>query len=426
VAGLIDGLLAGRAGIESFGTAISVLADNISNSGTVGDKQSRADFADVLAQEASLSQQVGAGSQVISTTPIFTQGTFESTGRGLDVAIDGNGFFVLNDAAGSGATSYSRAGNFSIDKQGYLVDQNGFRVMGVSSAAGAGGLVPFNVNSVASSAVQTSSVSISGNLDASSPIAAAPGGSPSFQTLAAAAQGETTIDVQDSLGFSHTVTTFFFHTGTGQWQANSYVDAGEVNIGPGGTPGTPGTPAPIGSATLTFGPNGARVTPVPSTDFTATPPWSNGSSPGNIKFSFQNFSQVASPFGISGLSQDGRASGNVVQFTFDQSGVLSAQLDNGQSVSLGTLALATFSDPERLQRLGHSLYSASSESGEPVTGRPGTGSLGKIQSGSLEDSTSDLAGDFVKLIGYQRGYQGSSRVITTINDLQNEILNIVR
>ena len=137
---IIDGLFAGRSGIQSHGTGISVLADNISNSNTTGFKQSRADFADLVAGNLSGGSSVvaGSGSAVTAVTPILTQGTFEFTGRGLDVAIDGNGYFTVADAA-TGQKFYTRAGNFKIDTNGNVLDQNGYQVQGFPST-GAGGL----------------------------------------------------------------------------------------------------------------------------------------------------------------------------------------------------------------------------------------------------------------------------------------------
>lgn len=425
---IIDGLFAGRAGIQSHGTAISVLADNIANQNTTGFKQSRPDFADLLAGTLSGASavSVGSGSSIISVTQIFNQGTFEFTGRGLDMGVDGNGFFVVEDSTGSGQRFFTRAGNFKVDTEGYLLDQNGYRVQGFR-ANGAGGLESLNVNERAQASVGTTDVDISGNLDAASPVL--PGGvadvptapPDSFADFAAEAQFSTFVDVFDSLGGSHTVTIFFYHTANapvGTWSVRAVVDAGEVG-------GVAGDPFVIGQTdALTFQNNGARVTPFPDPDFTANAAWTNGAAPSAIGFSFDPFTQFSSSSSIDSISQDGTGSGSVIGFNVEPDGTLFAQLDNGETSAIGTVALSIFANAEGLQRVGNSLYVETSASGEPVVGTPNTGTFGALESGALELSTADIAGDFIKLISIQRGFQGSSRIITNIDDLLNEIINL--
>lgn len=417
---LFDGLNASRASIAAHGTAISVLADNIANGNTTGFKASRADFADLLTGtlRGGNALNPGGGSSVLNVTPILTQGSFESTGRGLDVAIDGNGYFIVQDTNGSNSRFYTRAGNFQVDTQGNLIDQNGFRVLGFP-ANGAGGLQALNVNDRVTDSVPSSSISITGNLDASSAVQAVPGGTPTFQQLNDAAQFSTFVDAFDSLGVSHTVSLYFFHTAAaGTWQVNAYVDGGEV------TGGTAGIPSPVGSSALTFGSDGQR-TAVGAPDFTATPAWNDGATAGSIDFTFDPLTQFASPSSVSSITQDGTGSGSVTGFTFGEDGTLLATLDNGQTASIGKIALATFANAEGLKRIGNSLFAESLRSGEPVVGTPATGSFGSLADGALELSTSDLASDFVKLISYQRGFQGSSRIISQINDLLNDLIQAV-
>jgi flagellar hook protein FlgE len=200
----------------------------------------------------------------------------------------------------------------------------------------------------------------------------------------------------------------------------AYVDGGEV------TGQTAGQPYQVGSSTLSFGTDGNRVSPIPATDFTGTPAWNNGSTAGSIKFSFTPFTQFSEGSATTSVTQDGTGTGRVVAFSVDEGGKLLAKLDNGQSSTIGTVALASFADQERLQRVGQSLFSQSSDSGEPVLGTPGSGIFGKVESGTLELSSADIASDFVKLISLQRGYQGCSRVISTINQLTEELVNLAR
>jgi flagellar hook protein FlgE len=423
VPSIVDGLFAGRAGIQSHGTAISVLGDNIANSNTTGFKQSRADFADLLAGSLSGGGAVsaGSGSKVASTTPILTQGSFESTGRSLDVGIEGNGYLIVRDAGGTGTTFYTRAGNLQVDVDGYLLDQNGFQIQGYSTT-GAGGLGPINVNQVGEQSIETTQVSIAGNLDASAATTTVPADPTTFAALNSNATFSTFLNVFDSLGAKHTVTSFFFKTAANTWTVKAYVDAGEI------TGGTPGNPALIGQATIAFNTQGARTTvPTPTTpDFTATPAWANGSAAASMSFIYTPMSQYASPSAINAIAQDGSGAGSVVGFSIEEDGRLKAQLDNGQTSVIGTLALATFANPEKLNRVGNSLLSESTSSGQPVIGVPSSGQFGSLKSGSLELSNSDLATDFIKLISLQRGFQGSSRIITSISDLLNEVINLAR
>mgnify|MGYP000744664401 CR=1 FL=1 len=419
--GILEGLFTGRAGIQAHGTAMAVLADNIANANTPTFKQSRADFSDLLAGSlggAAASNAAGSGSQILHVTQILTQGTFEFTGRGLDVGIDGAGFFLVQDVGGSNARYYTRAGNFTTDSDGYLLNQNGFRVLGFP-VNGAGGLESLNVNERSGGSIGTSSVTISGNLDASSATEAVPGGTPSFAELNNAAKFSTFLDVFDSLGGTHTVTTYFFHTASNTWEARSYVDGGQV-IG-----GTLGEPFQVGSAAaMNFESDGSRTTTDPHPDITGSPPWNNGSSASPIEINLDPFTQFSASSAIQAISQDGTGGGRVTGFTVESNGNLFAQLDNGQTASIGIVALASFANPEGLQRAGASLYQTTSETGEPVVGRPDTGTLGSLKANSLELSTSDIAADFIKLISLQRGFQANSRIITTVNQLLNDNIQL--
>ena len=416
MASIGDALFSARAGLQSHGTAISVLADNIANANTVAYKASRAEFTDLLAgSSGGAGGSVGSGSQIGGITQVFSQGTFEFTGRDLDVGIDGGGFFAVQGDTGR---FYTRAGNFKIDKEGNLLNQNSLQVMGFSSS-GAGGLTALNVNDRGSVDAQTSNVVITGNLDASTPATSVvPVAPASFTALNNAADFSTFVQVFDSLGASHDVTMYFFHTASNTGQVQGYVDSSEVG-------GAAGLPSAVFAAPLSMAYSNAGIGPVsPASDITSNIAWSNGAAAGAIDFSFNPFTQFASPSNIASISQDGVGSGSVVSFTISDDGAVFAQLDNGQSTTIGTIALVSFSNEEGLRRLGDGLYAESTNSGEPVVGTPGVGQFGALQSGALELSTSDIAADFIKLISYQRGFQGSSRVITAVNDLMNEIINL--
>lgn len=431
-----DGLFAGRAGIQSHGTAISVLADNISNSNTTGFKATRADFADLLSGSigggSGTGVTVGSGSSVLSTTTIFNQGTFENTGRNLDVAINGDGFFIVEDALGS--SYYTRAGNFKVDSDGNLLNQNGYSVMGFP-VGGAGGLETLNVNTINTSDVSTSEVEVTGNLDASDTAVTAPlvngplngAQTTTFAGMASVGGEEifsTFVDVFDSLGGGHTVTSFYYKTGPNTWNIKSVVDGSEIDAAATPTP-VAGIPYQVHDVTLVFNTDGTLNSATDNMANPATIDWAGGATDGSINFDFSGFTQFSIPSSPSSISQDGTGGGQVVSFNIGEDGTVFAQLNNGQSTEIGTIALARFSNPEGLSRTSGSLYRETITSGEPVVGLPTTGQFGALSPQSLELSTSDLASDFIKLISLQRGFQGSSRIIGNIDELLNEVVNLL-
>jgi flagellar hook protein FlgE len=426
VASIIDGLFSGRSGIQSHGTAIAVLADNISNQNTVGFKAGRADFVDLLAGSlggGSGSISTGSGSAVKSVTRVLTQGTFEFTGRGLDLGIDGNGFLLVRDRVG--VTYYTRAGNLSVDPDGKLLDQNGFEVLGYA-ANGSGAITPLNVSERVAGDIATNGITLGGNLNATSDVSVPPLpiDTPTYTDLNNAEAFSANVDVFDSLGGKHGVRVSFYKTNAADrlWEAKLYVDGADVN-----DPGaTPGMPFEIGTINMQFGPNGLLVNPAAAIGQTGLINWSNGSAAAALEVDLSRFTQFASSSNIDTLGQNGTGSGSVVGYNVTRNGDLVAQLDNGQTALIGTIALANFANNEGLRRVGGSLYAASSDSGEPIIGVPGVGTFGIIESGALELSTADMAADFIKLISLQRGFQGSSRIISSISDLLNEVVNLAR
>lgn len=432
---IINGLFAGRSGISSHGTAIAVIGDNISNSSTIGFKSARAEFQDLVAGGQTAGKIVGSGSSTAGVSTIFEQGTLEFTSRPLDLAIDGNGYFVVAEGA---QRFYTRAGNFKVNSAGFIVNQNDKAVLGFP-VGGSGALEPLNINSVSQATVSTTAVDISGNIDAAStvltngatdiPTVSAAGTTTSTTTYAelnAVAAFSTVVQVFDSLGQAHTVTYFFNHiaggTGNPQWQVNGYVNSEDVD--PSGS--ATGLPRLIGSVDLEFDANGARVAAAPAAgDITATIPWTNGSSQADdIAMSFEPFTQYAATSNILSITQDGQGVGAVTNLSIGKDGTISANLSNGQTATIGQVGLANFANPEGLVRIGNNLLQQSTASGEPIVGEADSGTFGAIQSGSIELSTVDIANEFVKLITLQRGFQANSRIITTINQLLNEIIQL--
>lgn len=436
---IINGLFSGRSGIASHGTAISVIGDNISNSSTVGFKTARAEFQDLIAGGQTSGKVVGSGSSTSAVSTIMDQGTLEFTGRTLDLAIDGNGFFAV---VSGNSRYYTRAGNFKIDQSGFVVNQNGLQVLGFP-AAGSGALEPINVNTISQGSIATNAVTISGNVDASSdqilvadiPVTtmagAAAGSLTTYAELNDAAEFSTVVEVFDSLGASHTVSFFFFHTGVNEYTVRGYVNSEEVDPA-GAATGLPrqititGGNAINGSIVMTFDGDGSRNNPpaAGSYDLSADIAWNNGSLASTIGVSLDPYTQYSSVSNVSSITQDGQGVGTVGSLNIEKNGDIFAILTNGQTAVIGKIGLVNFSNPEGLIRVGNQLMQQSPVSGEPIAGVPGSGVFGKLQSGSIELSTVDIANEFVKLITLQRGFQANSRIINTINGLLNEIIQL--
>ena len=428
---IINGLFAGRAGISSHGSAIAVASDNISNSSTIGFKANRAEFESLIAGEGVLGNQYGSGSTISAVSTLFEQGTLEFTGRPLDLGIAGNGYFIL---AKNDSRFFSRAGNFKLDSSGFLVNQDNLAVLGFPSN-GSGALEPINVNSVEQTSVATTEVSIAGNVNASAqlvnpaiiPTAAAVNATPptvSYTDLNKFAEYSTVVDVFDSLGEKHATTFMFYHTGVNEYTVRAYVN--NEDIDPTNTITKTGYPREVGTATFSFSGNGLR-SPLPTTgvpDIAASVTWNNGADVSNVDITFNPLTQYSSQSNILSVSQDGTGIGAVQSINIGGDGRVVALLSNGQTSTLGQLALASFPNQEGLQKLGSNLLGTSTASGDAVIGRAESGSFGSIKAGTQELSTVDIASEFVKIITLQRGFQASSRIITTINQLLNDIIQL--
>jgi flagellar hook protein FlgE len=429
VPSIINGLFAGRSGIISHGMAISVSGDNISNANTIGFKTSRASFEDIMAGEGILGKQVGSGSQIGAVQTMFEQGTLEFTGRPLDLGISGNGFFVLANGLDR---SYSRAGDFKIDAAGFITNQNGLAVLGFPTN-GSGALQPINVNNIEQSSIATNEVNISGNVNSATPLVDVndiPDPGPTippvvtYADLNKFAEYSTVVDVFDSLGQNHAVSLMFYHTGANEFTVRAYVNNDEVD--PTASLTVSGYPRFVGETVITFGGNGQRnpaFSPaVP--DLTMTIDWNNGSDQSITDLNFNPMTQYAAASNILSVSQDGKGIGSVSSITVGGDGKVSALLTNGQTSVIGSIALANFSNPEGLLRLGRNQLGVSVASGDPLYGKPTAGTFGAIKAGTVELSTVDIASEFVRIITLQRGFQASSRIITTINQLLNDVIQL--
>jgi flagellar hook protein FlgE len=422
-------------GLRAEGEAIGVVSDNISNVNTVGFKRQRALFQDVLGHSilAGTSASLpGSGVRVGKIQQLFTQGNLSSTGVSTDLALNGDGFFVVNGTVeGLNSNFYTRAGQFVLDRDGFLVNASGLEVQGY--AANGDGTFAASLSSIqaptaAISPRGTEALEVTANLDSSAvvPLAGA------FTTAdpANTANFSTTMSVYDSLGNSHTLDIYFSKTASGAWDYNVVVPTADLQ-----TPTSADPIEIIGNGTLTFTTDGALQT------FTETTPISVGfldATGGQlIALDFgpditgggtglEGLTQFAGPSNVSSQSQDGYASGDFSGIAVDGQGVVTGLYSNGEQLAIGQLAVAKFRSNDGLGRAGNNLWIQTRDSGTAAMGTAGSGGRGAVSSGALEASNVDLAEEFVGLITHQRSFSANSRTISTADDMLQELINIKR
>lgn len=407
---MIGSLYTGISGLNANSWAMSVIGDNIANVNTTAYKGSRPTFSNILNQSLAgyTGNEVGKGVTMSGLNASWNQGSLENTANATDLAINGKGFFIVSQ---SGQEFYTRAGEFRFDKDGLMVNMDGYVVQGwdISSGGIIGGAttdvsVPMGGTVPAQS---TSEFTANINLDAT------------------AVDGETfstSFIVYDSLGNDIPLTVTFTKTAN----PNEWTWAATV-------PASAGAMAGGDTGTLTFNPDGSLV--AGGVDPSMTINWTNGSTtPQTITWDLYDdaaasngtITQHAVPSITSYTNQDGYSAGTLQSITINEEGIISGTYSNGQISNLYQIAIADFPSYAGLTKLGGNLYSASLDSGQVLRGVPGEGSLGSLSTNSLEMSNVDLATEFVRLITTQRAFQANSRVITTSDEILNELINIKR
>ena len=430
---LISSLYTGASGLEANSTDLSVIGDNIANANTIGFKESRAAFQDAMSQQmlgaGTASSQMGLGVSLESVQKILTQGSISNTGVATDLAIDGNGFFVVSGAHnGMDGQFYTRAGQFTIDNSGTMVNLEGLHVQGyTANAAGVLGTTPGDLvlGNASWPASASTAISAVGNLDSGAAIPALP-----FDPLNAAATSNTSTSVTayDSLGTEHQVDIFFTKTAAGAWNWNALTDGGGL------TGGTAGTPTQIANGTLTFDTTG-KLTAQTTAASTFNP--INATNPQALAFNFGDptsgggtgllgVSQFAGSSGFTQTNQDGFASGSLTHIAIDKNGNINGTFTNGQTRMLGEVATALVKAPDQMDSIGGNLFSATPNSGPATLGAAGSLGRGSIVAGGLEQSNVDLANEFVKMIAAQRAYQANGKTIVTADSLLQELMQIKR
>ncbi len=446
--GITSAFFAATSGINATSRALSEIGNNIANAQTVGYKSRSVSFGDLFGATiggggTSTALVEGRGVRVLGIDPSFTQGSLQTTSNALDLAIDGDGFFQVNDVAGN--TFFSRAGQFNIDSNGNIVNPAGLTLQGFQvDAAGniLGTIGDLVLTTTQQSGTPTTQVDMSGNLLASetaiTPTTAQLLANPSDP---ANSHFSTGIQVFDSLGTGHDLTVYFNKTANNTWNYNVIALSSEVTVTAGNFDPVSGN-ALVAQGTLGFTTTGLLDTESAVTYFNAGGTgidFNNGSTAAQaITFDFgasittdggagtNGMLQQGSPSVLLTLAQDGFANGTLTGTSIGEDGVITGRFSNGTTQNLGQVALTRFINPDGLQPIGRNLFIQSGDSGTPLQGAPGSGSFGKVSASTLETSNVDLGDELVNMITMQRGFQANSRIITTTNDLLGELVNLAR
>lgn len=397
-------------GLNAASKDLEVTANNIANTGTTGFKGSRAQFAELFSSAGPnlSSSQVGSGVRLTNVAQQFTAGSVETTNNSLDFALSGEGFFTIRDGKGY---SYTRAGAFQKNQDGFVQNANGQRLQVFPPVTGGGfdtsSMVDLQMFTAQNAAKSTERVQMSLNLpsDATAPTNAFdPLNDPTSYNQA------TPFTAYDSLGATHNGVVYFVKDAAANtWNANLYIDGVAVGT----------------AQQLVFNSSGGLDTPANGRlDF---PPAvvSPGSDPMELSLDMTKATQFGNAYAASAINQDGYPTGILSSIDVSREGVVQAKYSNGQSTALGQLAIAQFSNEQGLRQLDNTNWAASYDSGTPVMGAAGNGTFGSVQSGALEASnTADLTAQLVNMIKAQRNYQANAQVISTDNQLTQTIINI--
>ncbi|HEY1186492.1 MAG TPA: flagellar hook protein FlgE [Gemmata sp.] len=416
----LNALFVGSSGLTTNSSALDVIGNNLANINTTGYKNQRMVFRDVVYQTLNSGTsssagiggtnpaQVGFGVGVGSIGTQFAQGNLNPTGRNLDAGIQGTGFFVLRN---SQDIAYSRAGAFSVDSSGFLVDPStGFRVqrfggVGEGSATDPAFQIPGNLDiqipfGTGAAGVKTTSVSYQGNLSSA---------------LQVGDVGTTAIQIYDSQSTARALTVTFTKTAANTYTASALVSGGTATV----------TGGPV-----TFDQNGLLVGPASlSVSITGLPGITTAQTVA-LNLGTPGLTNGLTQFGgattVSAINQDGSGFGTLTDVSIDSTGVLQGKFTNGRTINLAQLAIAGFNNEDGLLRTGNNYFRSSVASGEALVGLAGQGGRGVVQGGALESANVDIAIEFSRLIVAQRGFQVNARTISTTNDTLQELANIIR
>jgi len=389
-------------GLNAASTDLQVTSNNIANANTIGFKSSRAEFADVCSGQAT---GIGNGVRLTDVRQEFTQGNVEITERQLDIAISGEGFFVVNDGGG---LLYSRVGAFGLDSSGFVQNAEGERLQVYppqgEDSFNTGTLADLQITTETSPPQPSTNVDMNINLPAD---AASPAVTPFDPNDPQTFNHSTSTVVYDSLGVAHTA-TYYFGATAGGWEVHQTIDGNVIG----------------GAQSFDFAPDGSIANP--PNGVLSYPAWDpgNGGDPITLDLDLSNTTQYGSNFTVNSINPDGRAAGRLRNIEIDQTGVVFARFSNGQSIALGKVAMANFSNPEGLVKVSDTSFQETFSSGVAQRGEATESNFGLIQAGALEASNVDLTEQLVKMITAQRLFQANAQVISTMDTVTQTIINI--
>ncbi len=394
-------------GLNAASSDLEVTANNLANVNTVGFKESRPEFQSVFASstQSTSSAAIGSGVRLAGVTQQFAQGNVDFTNNALDLAIGGEGFFVL----GGDTTTYTRAGNFQIDNEGFVVSPDGSRLQSYLPTTGdqfnAGQVADLRVTTGVNPPAATTTATFGVNVPADAAEPAVAVFDPDEPT---SYNHSTSVTVYDSLGSAHTQTLYFVkEAADNAWTAHVAIDGTEVGTG----------------QAVTFDANGVLTAPA-SGNFTL-PAFTPGTGAADITLTVDiaETTQFGGSFAVNSILQDGAATGTLSGLEIDPDGVVIARYTNGQSTALGKIALANFANPQGLQQVDGS-WASTVTSGEPILGEANSGRFGALTSGALEASNVDLTEQLVNMITAQRNFQANAQMISTADTTTQTIINI--
>jgi flagellar hook protein FlgE len=396
-------------GLNAAQADLTVTANNIANTATNGFKGSRAEFAELfsVSPQGVSSNAIGNGVRVSNVAQQFTQGNIDFTDNSLDLALSGQGFFILNDG---GALAYTRAGAFQVDNQGYVVNARNQRLQVYPPSAdgqfNTGALTDIQLVTSESAPAATTNVDVTLNLPAN---AAQPTVATFDPANVNSYNNATSLTTYDSLGAAHTATMYFVKTANpNEWTTQLYVDGNAVG----------------GAQTLEYDNTGALIAPANGQiTFPAYTP-ATGAADMNMAFNFADTTQYGGSFTVNAITQDGYTTGRLIGMDIDSTGVVQARFTNGRSLALGQVALANFSNPQGLQQLGDTNWAETFGSGQALRGQAGNSGFGLVQSGALEASNVDITAQLVNMITAQRNFQANAQMISTQDSITQTIINI--
>ena len=414
----------GLSGLNATAKNLQVIGNNIANANTFGSKVARAEFSDMYASALNIAgvNSIGIGTNLATVAQQFTQGNIKTTENPMDLAINGAGFFQLTD--GKSAITFTRNGQFKVDREGFIVNNSQQKLVGYAANAlgqiQPGLALPLQLPTGGVVPSATSTIALEMNLDARAATTLPAAGAQIDFNDADTYNNATSLTVFDAKGQEVALTYYFQKSANDTWNVYATANGNTIN-------GTAGAPLPV--TTITFAADGSGpVTPAAPVAFDV-PITTNAAGASSLPivgvlFNVSNATQFGSAFGVTDMQQDGFSAGQLTAIAIEPNGIVMARYSNGQSRPAGQVEVANFRNPQGLLPIGDNGWARTYASGDPVAGAPGYGSLGVLQSGALEESNVDLTGELVNMIISQRIYQANAQTIKTEDQMLQTLVNI--